>query len=101
MQSGSQATRGVADIVLLNDSFAALPAAFREGQRIRRGHAGDVLPLPDARLHRRADHPGGAGGRGRLPLLAGADVAADAADGRHPDVRADALGAARTVAAAA
>jgi cation-transporting ATPase E len=34
MQSGSQATRGVADIILLNDSFAALPSAFSEGQRI-------------------------------------------------------------------
>ncbi|MFM9106825.1 MAG: HAD-IC family P-type ATPase [Chloroflexota bacterium] len=37
MQSGSQATRNAADIVLLNDSFAALPLAFQEGQRIRRG----------------------------------------------------------------
>jgi cation-transporting ATPase E len=37
MESGSQATRGVADIVLLQDSFAALPAAFAEGQRIRNG----------------------------------------------------------------
>jgi cation-transporting ATPase E len=37
MQSGSQATRGVADIVLLNDSFASLPSAFQEGQRIRNG----------------------------------------------------------------
>jgi cation-transporting ATPase E len=37
MQSGSQATRSIADIVLLNDSFAALPAAFREGQRIVNG----------------------------------------------------------------
>jgi cation-transporting ATPase E len=37
MQSGSQATRGVADIVLLNDSFAVLPGAFREGQRIING----------------------------------------------------------------
>jgi cation-transporting P-type ATPase E len=35
MHSGSSATRGVADIVLLNDSFAALPEVFREGQRIR------------------------------------------------------------------
>ncbi len=35
MQSGSAATRGVADIVLLADSFAALPEVFREGQRIR------------------------------------------------------------------
>src|SRR5215213_2188803 len=37
MQSGSQATRDAADIVLLRDSFGALPNAFREGQRIRRG----------------------------------------------------------------
>ena len=37
MHSGSSATRGVADIVLLNDSFAALPEVFREGQRIRNG----------------------------------------------------------------
>ncbi len=37
MQSGSSATRGVADIVLLKDSFAALPQVFREGQRIRNG----------------------------------------------------------------
>ena len=37
LQSGSQATRDAADIVLLRDSFGALPDAFREGQRIRRG----------------------------------------------------------------
>uniref|UniRef100_B8HWM1 ATPase, P-type (Transporting), HAD superfamily, subfamily IC n=1 Tax=Cyanothece sp. (strain PCC 7425 / ATCC 29141) TaxID=395961 RepID=B8HWM1_CYAP4 len=37
MQSGSAATRGVADIVLLDDSFAALLPAVREGQRIVRG----------------------------------------------------------------
>src|SRR3712207_7046452 len=37
MQSGSQATRNAADIILLHDSFGALPDAFREGQRIRRG----------------------------------------------------------------
>lgn len=36
MQSGSQATRDAADIILLHDSFGALPDAFREGQRIRR-----------------------------------------------------------------
>jgi cation-transporting ATPase E len=44
MQSGSQATRGVADIVLLEDSFAALPIAFREGQRIVKGME-DVVRL--------------------------------------------------------
>jgi cation-transporting P-type ATPase E len=37
MHSGSQATRSVADIVLLNDSFGVLPDALREGQRIRNG----------------------------------------------------------------
>jgi cation-transporting ATPase E len=37
MESGSQATRAVADIVLLKDTFAALPASFIEGQRVRRG----------------------------------------------------------------
>ncbi len=44
MQSGSQATRAVADIILLNDSFAAVPAAFMEGQRIRLGLQ-DILSL--------------------------------------------------------
>ena len=37
MESGSSAARGVADIVLLNDSFEAVPLAFAEGQRIRNG----------------------------------------------------------------
>jgi cation-transporting ATPase E len=37
MRSGSPATRAVADVVLLNDSFGVLPPAFLEGQRIRAG----------------------------------------------------------------
>jgi cation-transporting ATPase E len=37
MESGSSAARGAADIVLLNDSFEAVPLAFAEGQRIRNG----------------------------------------------------------------
>ncbi len=37
MGSGSQATRGVADIVLLDDSFASLSRAVEEGQRILNG----------------------------------------------------------------
>lgn len=44
MESGAQATRSVADIVLLGDSFAALPIALREGQRIVRGME-DVVRL--------------------------------------------------------
>jgi cation-transporting ATPase E len=37
MESGSQATRGVADMVLLGDVFSVLPTALREGQRIVNG----------------------------------------------------------------
>ncbi|WP_390883520.1 HAD-IC family P-type ATPase [Kovacikia minuta] len=37
MESGSRATRSVADIVLLQDSFGSLPHTFLEGQRIRNG----------------------------------------------------------------
>lgn len=37
MQSGSNATRTVADMVLLNDSYAALAPALKEGQRISSG----------------------------------------------------------------
>ncbi len=44
MQSGSQATRGVADIVLMGDSFVALPPAFQEGQRIINGMV-DIMGL--------------------------------------------------------
>lgn len=44
MQSGASATRGVADIVLLQDSFGALPPAFLEGQRIINGMQ-DILRL--------------------------------------------------------
>ncbi|MCU0515060.1 MAG: HAD-IC family P-type ATPase [Anaerolineae bacterium] len=44
MHSGSAATRGVADMILLNDSFGALPPAFLEGQRIINGMQ-DILRL--------------------------------------------------------
>jgi cation-transporting ATPase E len=44
MESGSQATRAVADIILMRDTFSAIPAAFLEGQRVRRGLQG-VLEL--------------------------------------------------------
>ncbi len=37
MQGGSQAARAVADIILLEDSFAVLPQVVREGQRILNG----------------------------------------------------------------
>ncbi len=44
MQSGSQATRAVADIVLLGDNFSVLPHAVAEGQRILNGMQ-DILKL--------------------------------------------------------
>ncbi|MEZ5126862.1 MAG: HAD-IC family P-type ATPase [Thermoleophilia bacterium] len=44
MQGGSQAARGVADLILLNDTFAPLPYAFREGQRIING-MNDILHI--------------------------------------------------------
>ncbi len=37
MESGSQATRAVADMVLLDDQFGVLPEAIKEGQRILNG----------------------------------------------------------------
>jgi cation-transporting P-type ATPase E len=37
MRSGSPVTRNVSDLVLLQDSFGAMPPIFAEGQRIRRG----------------------------------------------------------------
>ncbi len=44
MQSGTQATRAVADLVLMQDSFAALAPAVSEGQRIVNGMQ-DILKL--------------------------------------------------------
>lgn len=44
MQSGTQATRAVADLVLMQDSFAALAPAVLEGQRIVNGMQ-DILKL--------------------------------------------------------
>ena len=49
MQSGSQATRSVADIVLMNDSFTALAPALAEGQRIVNGMH-DIFKLYMARI---------------------------------------------------
>ncbi len=44
MGSGTQATRGVADLVLMQDSFAAVAQAVEEGQRILNGMQ-DILQL--------------------------------------------------------
>ncbi|MGA7672808.1 MAG: HAD-IC family P-type ATPase, partial [Nitrolancea sp.] len=44
MRSGSQATRSIADLVLLDDSYAVLPDLFKEGQRILSGMQ-DIIRL--------------------------------------------------------
>jgi cation-transporting ATPase E len=44
IQSGSQMARSAADLVLLGDSFAALPRAVQEGQRVVNGMR-DILTL--------------------------------------------------------
>jgi cation-transporting ATPase E len=49
MHSGTEATRNVADIVLLEDSFGVLPEAFQEGQRILNGMQ-DILRLFMSRI---------------------------------------------------
>src|SRR5690606_9595729 len=37
MGAGSNVTRSVADLLLLDNAFSVLPSAFEEGQRIRKG----------------------------------------------------------------
>lgn len=44
MQGGSQAARSVSDLVLMKDTFAPLPYAFSEGQRIING-MNDILRI--------------------------------------------------------
>jgi cation-transporting ATPase E len=53
MSGGSQAARAVAGLILIKDSFAALPDAFREGQRIRDGLQ-DVLEILMVRIFGKA-----------------------------------------------
>lgn len=49
MHSGSQAARGVSDIVLMHNSFATLVPAMREGQRVVNGMQ-DILKLIMTRI---------------------------------------------------
>ncbi len=53
MESGSAASRAVADLVLMGDSFGVLPAAFAEGRRIRNGML-DILNIFMVRIFSRA-----------------------------------------------
>ena len=92
MLSGSPVTRNVADIVLLNDSFAALPHAFREGQRILRGMH-DVVDLFLVRAGLRfAHHPGNVTARRGVSDDTQAERVARIDHGRYPGIRAGGLG---------
>ncbi len=73
MQNGSQAARGVADLILLNDSFDALPYAFREGQRIINGMH-DILRVFMVRIRRRRCIIAIVVGLGGLPVRAPAGL---------------------------
>ena len=56
MGSGSQITKGIADIVLLNDQFSMLPRAVAEGRRIARNiHRLARLYTDEDRLRRVPD----------------------------------------------
>ena len=93
MQSGSQAARGVADLVLLNDSFGALPYAFREGQRIINGMH-DILRIFMVRIGSKALLIAIVSALGGLPAGAPASLTALVRGRRRPGRGARRLGAA-------
>ncbi|MBN2204483.1 MAG: HAD-IC family P-type ATPase, partial [Thermoleophilia bacterium] len=67
MNGGAQAARGVADLVLLNDSFDVLPYAFREGQRILNG-MNDILRMFMVRILAKAGVVGVVAAAGGFPF---------------------------------
>ncbi len=88
MGSGSQITKGIADIVLLEDEFSMLPKAVAEGRRIARNiHRLGRLYMTKSVLRGVPDPRRGAV-RLHLPVPAPAPDGRRAADDRHPLVRA-------------
>ena len=88
MGSGSQITKGIADIVLLKDQFSTPAAGGRRGPADRAQHPPPRPPLRDQdRLRRGADR---AGGRARLgvPVPAQAAHPGSLPDDRDPVLRA-------------
>ena len=75
MQGGSQAARGVGDLILMNDTFAPLPYAFREGQRIING-MNDILRIFMVRIFFKASIIAIVTGARRLPVRPAPVVAA-------------------------
>ncbi len=94
MQSGSQAARGVADIVLTNDSFAVAGPGGRGGPADHQRDAGHPAALPDPDHDRRAADHDLADRRG-LPDRPPQRRRPGPLHGRHPDGDAGRLGPAR------
>ena len=67
MQGGSQAARSVGDLILMKDTFAPLPFAFREGQRIING-MNDILRIFMVRILFKAADDRHRHVLGRVPL---------------------------------
>ena len=84
MRSGSAVTRDVADIVLVDDSFAALLPAQHEGRRIISGIAVSTYVFLARVATQGVDHPDGDHARVGLPVLPHAGRA-DPADGGRAD----------------
>jgi len=100
MQSGTQAARGVADIILMNDSFAAherlvrgAAPGFPGRPAHRQRDAGHHAAVPGAGAVPDHDYRRGSHHWAGLPGIAGASIAALTADGRHPDAVPGGLGA--------
>ena len=87
MGSGSQITKGIADIVLLRDQFSMLPRAIAEGRRIARNIHRLGPPLPDQDRLRRVPDRRGFADRLHLPVPASSAHCRRAADDRHPLLR--------------
>ena len=88
MGSGSQITKGIADIVLLRDQFSMLPRAVAEGRRIARNiHRLGRLYLTKTVYAGVPDRRRGAD-RLHLPVPAAPAHGRGAADDRHPVLRA-------------
>ena len=97
MQSGSQATRAVADIVLLEDSFSALPEAVIEGQRIIAGMHDSLAVFLTRVLYMALVILGAVAGRPGDARGSQAQHGRGTADGGHPGPVPGGLGTARRV----
>ena len=76
MESGSSATRAVADLVLLGDRFAVLPQVVAEGRRIINGMLGSAALLLTRTFYMLLIVLGAAIARSRVPVHAAQQLAA-------------------------